>query len=148
MIKEFVTVEELTEKRTPQQLVEWFNYKLEEVSQKDGGKKALRMRKGLCKQFIEEIYPLSIFAGFEFGDRSDILLQPVIGNQNYDVLIFADQLSSSISKLEITLAIANDNYLKLSQTLLINASSFFAVTKKERRIPLISRGVNSTAYRP
>jgi hypothetical protein len=37
---------------------------------------------------------------------------PLIGNQNYDVLIFADQLSSSISKLEITLAIANDNYLK------------------------------------
>jgi hypothetical protein len=41
------------------------------------------------------------------------MLQPVIGNQNYDALIFENESSSlSTSKLEITQAQSNDDYLK------------------------------------
>ncbi|WP_292796793.1 hypothetical protein [Nostoc sp. NMS7] len=111
MSKDFVTKEELTKKRTPKELRECFECKIEEIIQQEGGKKSLRMRKGLCKEFIEEVYPLSILASIEFEDRNDIMLQPVIGNQNYDALIFENE-SSSLSMLEITQAQSNDDYLK------------------------------------
>jgi hypothetical protein len=49
MSKDFVTKEELIKKRTPKELREWFECKIEEIIQQEGGKKSLRMRKGLCK---------------------------------------------------------------------------------------------------
>jgi hypothetical protein len=87
MSRAFVTEEELTVKRTPQELVEWVENKIEEIARQEGGKKAIRKREGCCKKLMEEIYPLSIFAGFQFGDKSNIMLQPVIGSQNYDAVI-------------------------------------------------------------
>ncbi|MCC5668329.1 hypothetical protein LC653_31845 [Nostoc sp. CHAB 5784] len=110
--KHFVTKEELMVERTPQELVEWFERKIQEITQQEGGKSAIRMREGYCKQLMEEIYPLSIFAFWQFGDKSDVTLQPVIGSQNYDVLII-DRASVPPyeSKLEITLALG-DEYLK------------------------------------
>lgn len=112
MSRVFVTKEELTVKRTPQELIEWVKRKIEEIDRQEGGKKARRMREGLCKVLMEEIYPLSIFAGLEFGDRSNVTLQPVIGDQNYDAVITDYAFSPPHeSKLEITLA-DDKGYLK------------------------------------
>jgi hypothetical protein len=63
------------------------------------------MRKGLCKQLVEEVYPLSIFACLRFNVSQNITLQPIIGNQKYDALI-TDHLYNppQTSKLEITQA--------------------------------------------
>lgn len=110
--KDFVTKEELMVGRTPQELVEWFDRKIQEITQQEGGKSAIRMREGYCKQLMEEIYPLSIFASWQFSDRNDVTLQPVIGSQNYDVLITdCAFVPPHESKLEITLALG-DEYLK------------------------------------
>lgn len=110
--KDFVTKEELMVGRTPQELVEWFNRKIQEITQQEDGKSAIQMREGYCKQLMEEIYPLSIFAFWQFSNRNDVTLQPVIGSQNYDVLI-TDRafVPPHESKLEITLALG-DEYLK------------------------------------
>ncbi len=103
--KDFITKEELKVGRTPKELIEWVDHKIKEIAQQEGGKRAIRMRKGHCKQLMEEIYPLSIFGKFQFGDRNDVTLQPIIGNQNYDVLITDHAFSPPReSKLEITLA--------------------------------------------
>lgn len=112
-IQVFVTQEELIVERTPQNLIHWVDQKLQEISQQEGGKEALRRRKGLCKYFMEEIYPIRILAEFQFAGRSDIKLQPVIGNQNYDALI-KEYVSPSphITKLEITQAYEGDEYLE------------------------------------
>lgn len=104
----FITKEELTVKRTPQELVKWVECKFQEITQQEGGSQAIRKREkrdGLLKQFIEEIYPLSILASFLFDGRNDITLQPVIGNQNYDAVITDYAFSPPHeNKLEITLA--------------------------------------------
>nr|WP_026736164.1 hypothetical protein [Fischerella sp. PCC 9605] len=110
MSRVFVTEEELTVRRTPQELVEWFEHKFQEITQQEGGKEAIRMREGLCKEFIEEVCPLSIFASFRFGGRNNVTLQPVIGNQNYDVLITDCAFSPPhVCKLEITQAHEGEN---------------------------------------
>ena len=36
---------------------------------------------------MEEAYPLAIFGWRKFGNTDQILLQPVIGNQNYDAVV-------------------------------------------------------------
>lgn len=109
--KNFVTKEELMEERTPQKLVEWFDRKIQEITQQEDGKNAIRMREGYCKELMEEIYPLKVFASWQFGDRTDVTLKPVIGNQNYDALIIDHAFDPPHeSKLEITMALGNDEY--------------------------------------
>lgn len=114
MKKDFVTKEELMVGRTPQELVEWVDRKFQEIPQQEGGRQAILMKEGLLKQFAEEVYPLSIFAKFKFDDRNDVTLQPVIGDQNYDVLITDCSFSPpNVSKLEITQAHEGEqDYLK------------------------------------
>ncbi|MBD2249477.1 hypothetical protein [Nostoc sp. FACHB-888] len=110
--KDFVTKEELMVERTPQELVEWFERKIQEITQQEGGLSAIRIREGYCKQLMEEIYPLKVFAFWQFCDRTDVTLQPVIGSQNYDVLIIDRAfVPPHESKLEITMALG-DEYLK------------------------------------
>ena len=101
------------EERTPQKLVEWFDQKIQEIAQQEDGKNAIRMREGYCKQLMEEIYPLKVFAFWQFGDRTDVTLQPVIGSQNYDALIIDHAFyPPHESRLEITMALGDDEYLK------------------------------------
>ncbi len=49
--------------------------------------KALRLHKGLAKQFMEEIYPLAMFGERKFGNTNQILIKPVISNQPYDAIL-------------------------------------------------------------
>jgi hypothetical protein len=100
-----VTKDELTVERTPDELIAWIQQKFQEIERIEGGKKAARMRKGYCKQLVEEILPLSIFATHVYSGKSHITFRPVIGNQNYDVLITDRSVSPpNISRLEITQA--------------------------------------------
>ena len=111
--KVFITEEELIVERTPQDLINWVEKKMQEIVQQEGGKKALRMREGLYKEFIEEVYPLRILAEFELDGKNDIKLKPVIGNQNYDALIKDYTFSPPrTSKLEITQADEGQIYLR------------------------------------
>lgn len=107
----FITEDDLIIERTPQELINWFDYKLNEIQQQEGGKKALRMREGLCKKMLEELYPLRLLAEFQFANKNDIRLQLVIGNQNYDALIIDHPFSPARkNKLEITQAHEGENH--------------------------------------
>ncbi len=109
-----ITIEELTKKRTPSELLKWVERKMDEFGSTDEGERALRLREGLAKQLMEEVYPLAIFGWRKFGDTDQILLQPVIGSQNYDAII-TDLRSkpNAQSYLEITQSHEGENdYLR------------------------------------
>ncbi len=111
----FITKEEVNVERNSSNLISWVQQKLKEISSQKDGRNALRKRKGLCKQFIEEIYPLSILASFEFPNRDDITFMPVIGSQNYDALInhkFSNSNFNFSVRIEITQAQNNTDYLR------------------------------------
>lgn len=82
-----VSEEELSIERSSPDLINWVEMKFDEIAKIEGGKNAVRMRKGKCKELVEEVYPLSIFASKKYDDRKDVYLTPVIGNQNYDSII-------------------------------------------------------------
>lgn len=105
MSSEFISKEEMTKSRTPFELMDWEKQKRRNIASTPEGESALMLNKGLAKQFNEEIYPLAIFGCRKFGNTKQILLQPIIGSQNYDAVV--TDLSSkpaSQSYIEITQA--------------------------------------------
>ncbi|HEX3357698.1 MAG TPA: hypothetical protein VHS31_12075 [Tepidisphaeraceae bacterium] len=73
--------------RTPLQLKRWADEQLKQIGSTQVGKSAIRLRRGIAKQFIEEVYPLGLWASRVYGDRQDIRCKPVLGNQSYDAVI-------------------------------------------------------------
>lgn len=71
MSKESVSIEELTKKRTPSELLTWVRLKMEQIGSIDDGEKALRLREGLAKQLIEEVLPLALFGWHKFGNTAE-----------------------------------------------------------------------------
>jgi hypothetical protein len=96
-----VTEEELSKERSSSELIKWIQNKFAEIAEIEGGKDAVRMRKGRCKELVEEVYPLSIFASKKYGEVDDVYFKPVIGSQNYDAIV---RSKDENYKLEITLA--------------------------------------------
>jgi hypothetical protein len=99
-----LTEEELTKKRTPPELYNWWKQKNDEIYySSDDGKKALRLHEGLAKQFMEELLPLRLCGVREYGDTDKVFLQWVKGNQSYDAVV-TDQRTKPqlLSYLEIT----------------------------------------------
>ncbi len=101
---EDISIEELTKERTPSELLSWWKRKNDEVYYSTNkGRKALRLHEGLAKQFMEEVLPLALFGVHKFNNTEQILVQPVIGCQNYDAVV-TDLRTTPASKsyVEIT----------------------------------------------
>jgi len=114
MLHKRIGLEELTKKRTPSELLSWAKWKMEQIGSTDEGEKALRLREGLAKPLMEEVYPLAIFGWRKFGNTDQILMQPIIGNQSYDAIV-TDLRSkpASESYIEITQSHEGENdYLR------------------------------------
>jgi hypothetical protein len=83
--------EECCQQRTPDGLHAWLFEKMDlfrSLSREEPNlKRELLLRKGLSKQFYEEVYPLAFFAKHYFGGRTDVLVKWVPGYQNHDALI-------------------------------------------------------------
>jgi hypothetical protein len=114
MSDESISIEELTKKRTPSELMCWVKQKMEQIGATDEEEKALRLHEGLAKQLMEEVYPLAIFGWHKFGDTDRILLQPVIGSQNFDAIVTDLRTKpASQSYVEITQSHEGENdYLR------------------------------------
>lgn len=109
-IETVLTKEEITRARTVDELINWLNDKFDELKNIDGGKEAIRMRKGFCKELVEEVYPLGILASHRYLKDPNIILQPVIEDQEYDALIIDKSKEPQIiQKLEITQAHEGEN---------------------------------------
>jgi hypothetical protein len=103
MSNEIISIEELTKKQTPSDLLSWVKQKMDQIESTDEGERALRLHEGLAKQLMEEVYPLAIFGWHKFGNTQQVLLQPVIGNQSYDALVTdLRNKPTSLSYVEIT----------------------------------------------
>jgi hypothetical protein len=90
--------------RTPSELKRWADEQLQQIASNPAGKSAIRMGRGIAKQFVEEVYPLSVWAARIYGDRQDVRCRPVFGNQPYDAVIVDDATTQS-----------RQNYLELTQ---------------------------------
>lgn len=114
MLNEGISIEELTKKRTPSELLSWVKWKVDQMGSTYEGERTLRLHEGLAKQLEEEVYPLAIFGWRKFGNTDQILIQPIIGNQSYDAVV-TDLRSkpASESYVEITQSHEGENdYLR------------------------------------
>jgi len=73
--------------RSPQELRTWALQKCADFGASPEGKRFARSGAELPKKFYDEILPLSIFALHEYGSRTDVLVQPHLGNDNFDAKI-------------------------------------------------------------
>jgi hypothetical protein len=81
-----LTKEDLQEKRTPNNLCEFVEMTFATIKSDKATKENARLKKGLYKEFIEEVYPFSIFCKLKYNGQ-EVLCCPVIGNQGYDAII-------------------------------------------------------------
>lgn len=110
---DFLSKEEMSTERDAKALVSWFDEKFRLIIKDEAVQQSLRLRKGLYKQFMEEIHPLRLLAEVEFSSRRDVYLKWICGNQNYDAVIRQPDFSSDImNKLEITQAEEPHSYLR------------------------------------
>ena len=99
----YVTEEELRRERTPFELLSWVEDKL--ASFNDDGVRALRLRIGLMKPLVEEVYPMAVYACKKYGNTDLVKIRPAIGSQNYDAIVTDNSRSpASVSYLEVTQA--------------------------------------------
>ncbi|MBI4330126.1 MAG: hypothetical protein HY673_02450 [Chloroflexi bacterium] len=100
MDKEAITIDELTIERTPRELLNWVESKIESADEE-----TIRLRQGLAKQLVEEVYPLAIFAFKKYGETQSVHVKPVIGNQNFDAILTDNSCSPAlVSYVEVTQA--------------------------------------------
>ena len=135
MLSEFISIDELTKKRTPSELLSWVESKRKQIASTEEGDKSLLLHEGLAKQFEEEVYPLAIFGQHKFGSTDQILMQPIIGKR-YDAVV-TDLRTKPVSQsyIEITQSHEGENdYLRrlvLSQQgFVFNAPPIKKGTKK------------------
>lgn len=105
MHEEIIAEDEITAERTPGELIRWVESKLDTVASTDSGEKTIRLRQGLAKQLVEEVYPLAIFALKKYGETNLVRIKPVVGNQNYDAMLTDNSYSPALTGyVEVTQA--------------------------------------------
>lgn len=104
-----LTEEQLQKELSAAKYLPWVEDLLQRFGSSPEGKRAVRFRRGLAKQLVEEALPLGIFALHHYRSSEDVRLRLVLGNQNYDAVI-DDQRSnhSPFSFVEVTQAHAGE----------------------------------------
>lgn len=91
---------ELEQPRRPSELCRYVSSLFEEIRGSEECKKQARLRKGMFKYLIREIYPLSVFAKWKYPE-DNVLCVPKIGNQGYDAII-TNAAGRLLEEVEIT----------------------------------------------
>jgi hypothetical protein len=95
--------------RTPPELARWTRVQLHRFGATDSGKSAIRLRKGAAKQFIEEVYPLSLWATRIYREREDVGCRSVLGNQRYDAIV-TDRSKSPPQEMRLEITLGSSDY--------------------------------------
>lgn len=95
-----LTKEILEKKRNLEELKSFVKKTFEYTSSDERLERKARSRQGLFKEFIEEIYPLSLFFELKYYGKNEKCC-PIIGNQGYDAVI-ENQDGSIIEYVELT----------------------------------------------
>jgi hypothetical protein len=102
--------------RTPRKLRRWVDEQFQIIGATREGKSAIRLRTGPLKQFVEEVYPLSLWAATLYGEREDVTIQWAGDTSPFDarIRIFShSQLHES--QLEITVACnGHEDHLRMA----------------------------------
>ena len=92
--------------RNARELREWVLEVHRALGETVESKTALRLETSpLIKRFKHEICPLSSYAWLFHRDRTDLLFQPVLGNQPYDAQILDRATAACVQRVEITVAL-------------------------------------------
>lgn len=106
MTNKYISKEELEKVRTPYDMWDWLIQKVNYICSTEDGRRAFRLqndKEKFIKKLNEEIAPLAIFGKLKFGSTDKVLLQPVIGNQNYDAKVIDKRTERfSLTYVEIT----------------------------------------------
>ena len=105
----FLSAEEMTKRRTPRELNDWVPTIFDRYSESNEAKAYLRLKKGLCKRLLEEVWPLALLTKQLFGDSDQVICEPVLGNQKYDALI-EDRRGDAPIQIKVEFTIAVDGY--------------------------------------
>lgn len=148
MAEDFVTAEEIEKERTSDELAVWIESKISAIAAHAGGKEAIRLRRGLCKKLVEEVYATSIFAKHKYASEPLVRFLPVLGNQQYDVRVRDMRVTPPfIHYLEVTQAHEGEqDYLRMLE--LTRKGHVWAsgnVTKKGTKHTGIELTVDSSA---
>jgi len=95
---------ELETRRSPEELLSWCSSKIEHIGSTNDGKNAIRMGRGLCKPLVEEIYPLAVWASREESVSSQALIEPRIGSQSFDAVVWDPEHRPTSYFVEVTQA--------------------------------------------
>ena len=105
----FLSAEEMTKRRTPRELNDWVPTIFDRYSESNEAKAYLRLKKGLCKRLLEEVWPLALLTKQLFGDSDQVICEPVLGYQKYDALI-EDRRGDAPIQIKMEFTIAGDGY--------------------------------------
>jgi len=95
-----ITSSEIELCRSPADLREFVN-KLKQAVQADESERHRGIqKKGLYKEFLDELIPLSCFALLAYPDNYKVQL--ILGNQGYDAKVF-DETGKEVDRIEITI---------------------------------------------
>jgi len=98
-----LTASNLQMPRTQAELRAWVDQLHHQFGCTEEGKRAVRLNKGnLVKQFMEEVWPLSLFADAFYESRRDVLFKFVLGYESYDALIIEASGDRILHHLQIT----------------------------------------------
>jgi hypothetical protein len=110
-IDSFLPIAECLIPRTPKALRDWVLAKCSLFAEIPALRKPVLLREGLFKWFYEEIYPLSVFAVRQYGDRVDVLCAPK-RDQSRDIDAEISEPSRTIP-VEITSAREPDHHIRM-----------------------------------
>ncbi len=104
MLESYVSEVEISQLRTLEEFIEWFEQKLEITKEhREELKKQNILHEGIAKIFYEELFPLYRLAQHKKGSWCDVKVMCVLGNQNFDIKL--ESRNESVPKhIEITQA--------------------------------------------
>lgn len=99
-----LTKKELEVPRMPLEGYEWCCSLIETIASTNTGTNALRMKRDLCKQLLEEVHPVMIWAKKFYENSEEVKIKPIIGSQNYDAVVINSMSDKEEFFIEVTQA--------------------------------------------
>ena len=98
-----LTKEMLEQSHTAKEYLQWVEHLIEVVKSEENGIELIRLRKGLCKELIEEALPIALFVSKYFDYSPDVIVRHKVGSQHFDATIKDKRrIKSSIKHIEVT----------------------------------------------
>jgi hypothetical protein len=94
-----ITSSEMQQRRSPSALRDFVIGLKDSVRANEAERDRGILKKGLYKELLDEIVPLSLFALKVYP--KDYQIEPVLGNQGYDALVFDDR-GTEVDRIEMT----------------------------------------------